>query len=791
MILIQGNQLALVGGPEGKAGLQKLISDSENNSKSERFRLHLLVADALIRMEDYPAAQTLAEEARKLTEKDDVQIFPLLIRIAKETRNIPALEKLSAEIEELKLADQSLSLYARCQLILAQIRETQIKRQKSTDIYIILNESEKKQLAKALELQEQLMATRPQWGEVYKLRADIAGFQNRIPDLISSLRRAMQISELENYRMRQLAQLYFQTGAYKQAREIMNYLFREGDASLFKLNFALLIQENRKDIAAKMLESFVLSPMAPLEEKLWQAQALRQLEKYADSEKLLLEITQNDPKITLPEAWLSLVEVQQLLDQIPQAKQTLQTIMNAPSSDIQMLTAARCAEQLKEADLAIQLFPAAVEKFPNSLRARRELANFYLRIKLDRQAVSALDSLIEYAKQNPTDPLAEEFSEWALRAKVVTDISSGNRTYQEFLRYDQALATAAAQNPTEYTDLVLRINLLSGRPEPASIRKAIDLFADFEKRTTLQLGDRLLLAQLHQRAGNWNKTKEIMQKLALTQNADPKMMVIFAEMLFQNEDFSTAEQYITDYVNKTNDKESVKYLLGCVYVKQNRTIEGLKLLAEYLGTRPVAKENLPKLQRVAMQLENLKQFDAAENLYKELAQHNVVGQLLLIKFQGRHRDPLKAITALDAIATKEPESAFNATAIGIDIVKYRTSEMKSSELEQAWQQLDKWFAQLKQAAPQDTRLPSLEADIRTVQGRPKEAVVLYKKALTEIRDSSSQDAGRMCNNLAYAIAMTVIRVTLPMACGTSIVQLTSWGHSRICSIRVACCICCQ
>ncbi|MGC4006112.1 MAG: hypothetical protein QM811_24530 [Pirellulales bacterium] len=293
----------------------------------------------------------------------------------------------------------------------------------------MLDAAETRDLNEAGKLVEALLESRRDWDEVYKVQSEINALQNDPVAMIASLREAQSKGELEPHRLRQLATLYFQTGDHVNARAVLKQLEDRGDQSLFKLNFQVLLQEGKKDEAAKLLDTYRLKSGAPPEESLWQAQALRQVGKADESERLLYELIADDQKIERPEAWMALLSVLRDQKKENEARQLLNRLRNLPESETQCLVVARAAETLEDAALAQQSYAKAVQRDPQALRPRRELAGYYIRAKVDQMAIRELNTLIELCAKKSDDPQATEFSEWAQTPKSSpTSVADGSAT---------------------------------------------------------------------------------------------------------------------------------------------------------------------------------------------------------------------------------------------------------------------------------------------------------------------------------------------------------------------------
>lgn len=767
LLLIQGNQWAAIGGEEGKAGLLELLKKTAELEKDDRLTIHLLVSQALARMGELEEADRVANLAIPLadgTNPRDMRPQQVLLSYARDRGDIPTMEKLYQQIRKESSPDSDVQLYSQSLLILTKLRESQKKKLHNNSVQVVLDVSETKLLQEAQDLADKLVEKRSDWAETYKLLADIAGYRNNVAAMIDALKTARSKGDLEPYRLRQLAQLLYQSGEFKESESIIDQLTRQGDISLFKLKFQLLLQEGKKTEAEALLKDLVLTDRAKPAERLWLAQAQRQVGQFEKSEELARMIIDQDDKLEMSEAWLLLASLLREEKKSFEAHELLNRVRRLPASETQQLISARVAETIGEMELANQLFPQLVQQHPDSLLSRRELASFYLRQKMDQMALSTINQLSQMIVKNPKDPLADEYRVWANRAKVVTDVGTGLNSYEEFVNYDNLLKKAVDERPDEVNDLVLRISLLTQRQEAESLRKAIDLLQEFDRRQPLQTGDQLLLARLYSKVGEWSKGRPIIESLALKPGADNKLLVAYAEMLVQNEEYSTAQRYLERYISQTKDRQSYLILLGTIYGKLGDQKKSLAVIKEWLGKRPVLRENLQKLQIAANTLESLGQIDAAEDLYRELAESGVPGRIALAKFIGEHRDLNAGLAMLQEIFEKSGAKAAPVLVkYGADLLRNRGTEVSEIQKKEAFKRIGVWYQAFKAGTPDQAQLNSLLAELRILQDNYAEAAQLYRDTIGLIANKNSMQVAGLRNNLAYVLALTGDKASYPEA----------------------------
>ncbi len=761
LLLVQTEQWVSIGGDEGKAGLLEILNQSAGLEKQDRLTFHMIVSQALSRMGQQAEADKVANLAVPLAEATkprDLRPQQLLLSYARERGDIAAMEKIYEQIRKESPPDSDIQLYSQSLLILTKLRESQKKKLHSGSVKVVLDAAEEKLLQEAQTLADKLLEKRGDWAETYKLLADIAMYRNNQPAMIEALKTARTKGDLEPYRLRQLAQLLSQAGQFQEAGAIIDQLSRRGDLSLLKLKFQLLLQEGKKPEAETLLKELVLPEQASPAERLWLAQAQRQLGQLEKSEETVRAIVDKDDKLEVADAWFLLSNLLRDEKKTFEARDLLDRVRRLPPSETQRILAARVAETIGELDTASQLYPELVQQHPESLVARRELASFYMRQRMNQLALSTIDQLNQLLDKNPKAPQAADFRAWANRARVLTDVGSGIKSYEEFVNLDNLLKKSIAERPEEISDLVLRITLLAQRQEAESLRKAIELLVELDRRQPLHVSDQLVLAKLYSRVGEWSKGRPLIEALALKPGADPKLLVNYAEMLVQNEEFGTAQRYLERYISQTKDRQTYLPMLATIYGKMGDKKKSEELIREWLGKRPVLRENLPKLELAAKTLEKLGILDAAKEMYEEYAASGLQGQVELARFLGENSGLTAGLDMLQGIFNRSgAQSGQIAPALvhyGAELIRTCEPEVSDKQRQDAINSLGVWFQAYKATSPDPGALKSLLAEIRVLQDNYAEAAQLYRDTIGLAKDKNSMQVAGLRNNLAYVQALT-------------------------------------
>ena len=213
-----------------------------------------------------------------------------------------------------------------------------------------------------------------------------------------------------------------------------------------------------------------------------------------------------------------------LIEKKPEeALQILQEAQIKLPEDQRPLVLAQGYELLSNQPEAEQNYLSALAASPKSLPLLRQVAEYYLRTNRADQAKKYLDQILA---TNSTQPGDQESYAWARRTTAQL-MASGD--YQQFLKALELL-TPAGEKP-KLEDLTAKISILFERGDPASSRQALRLLDDLKQLRPLTWQEKLILAKLNERIGDWPAAREGMLALLAQSKPDPIVYDTFIRML--------------------------------------------------------------------------------------------------------------------------------------------------------------------------------------------------------------------------------------------------------------------
>lgn len=320
-------------------------------------------------------------------------------------------------------------------------------------------------------------------------------------------------------------------------------------------------------------------------------------------------------------------------------------------------------------------------------------------------------------------------------------------------RQNLALATAA-DNDFKTASKALTITPLTGKETPAQLRahavilglqksighrrEAIRLLEQNRKGSSV--GERFLLAQLHNLVGNRTGVPLVMEEILQNENnRTPLHLRFYARWLIREGQLSRASNWIDVLAKKDPDALATAELearLAAARKDLRGAWEALRLMAE----KPDA------LAVIARICEDIGLHEEAEHLIKRFVELNKQANprsiLGLAAFYGRRGRTAEGLKICEEMRGKLPLAMVAEAAIG---VLYNAQTPSSADMEKiaGWLDGDPQMAMKPRPAP----LLQLLAAIRNLQGQYDDSANIYKEILRE----NPNDALAL-NNLAYLIS---------------------------------------
>ena len=223
------------------------------------------------------------------------------------------------------------------------------------------------------------------------------------------------------------------------------------------------------------------------------------------------------------DAWLELIRLLVKQKKNDEALRVVQSAQIKLPEDRRALTLAQGYELLGDIAQAEQFYQSALTAGAQNLFAKQQISAFYFRTNRREQAKKYLNEILSSTPQTPQE---KELYAWARRMTAELLADDGN--YSRFLQAIELLTPQNGQASAE--DLYTRIALLFKRSDPNSSRQALRLLEELQKMRPLTWNERLNLAQLYERIGDWSTASKEMLALLADPKPDPNVYITYIEM---------------------------------------------------------------------------------------------------------------------------------------------------------------------------------------------------------------------------------------------------------------------
>jgi tetratricopeptide (TPR) repeat protein len=709
------------GGAPARAALVKLSRKVNNFSEADRYRLLSFLAQALAQVGAPDEAKSLW--ARLAAQRaDDLVSRQALFDLAMLKGDDRALERLTAEIRAIE-GDEGVGWrHAEVRRLIRQASRAE----KAEDRASLLAEA-RRHLAKVAD-------RRPRWSQVALCAGQINDLLGKPEQALVKYREAIDRGSRGTGVLRRTVELLHAQQRDHEAAELLRKLPRdtlvaEGMEQTAATVF-LAARENNQ--ALDLADPDAAKGSKDYRDFLWRGQVYWAANK-PDAAGPLLEKAR-DLADTAPETWTTLILFLANTGQKEKAREAIAAAEKKLPPDKKPLALGRCYQAVGDTEKADKSYAAALAARPDDLVVRRSVAIHYMATKRLKEAQAHLEYISTAGKKrSPRD------AAWAQRIRAVLMAVGGD--YEQTREALALLGEGELENDAGGEAIQDRrakaILLASGRSRKEH-HEAIKILKNLVDRSLAGPEDHLLLANLYERVGDWRLARQQFVTLtSLSGGGTPAILASFALGLLRHEELEAAEEVLTRLEKSDPKGAATVEVKARVLHKQGKGKDAVALLKEYAGVEGA------NLARVAAVLEDLRETAAAEEMYRDFArqpnQAQAAGVVALVGFYVRQKELDKALVECKRVGRKaSPEVVAQACMV---VLGGKPAESTREQLVSLLQ------AALKKNR-ESTALAFTLGHIRTVQGRDKEAVEIYRRALAR----NGRDATAL-NNLACLLAM--------------------------------------
>jgi len=708
-------------------------------------RARQLPAEAAGRLFSQLAALSLArgdrEEAERLwtaaaaKQPDDPQARSALFDLAADSGDVAKAEAAAEALAQVAGEKSPPGRVARAAVGILAVRKALASRHEAGAAMPELSPQERARLDTCRNLLIEAENERPGWSRIQSMFAEIEGLRGDVNAAIERLQRSVSLGPTNPAVVRQLVSLLYATNRIEEARMALASLGPD-TTGLERLSAEVEMRAGNLDDAVALAERTVAADSTNADELLWLGQLLERSGKRAQAAEIVDRAVAAAPE--RPETWLTLCSLQLAQGKRKAAEQTLDRAADKLTGPQRGLALAQGNEMLGRLDDAERSYREAVAAAPKDLAIARRLAEFLLRCGRLVPARETLDGMLAAPAASSA---AKANQAWARR--MVAELVGERGTFRAFQSALQTLQqNADSQGRLAPDDLALKARLLAARPEPANWREGIDVLQSLSKVQPLLVGQRLQLAQLQERTGNWEDCRTGLISIASAPQTPPAILVMLVEKMIDHGEISTARTWLRRLQAAAPDAPPTLAVEAKLAIAGGDRETAVAAARKLMPDAETKIEQAEQLATIAALFEELGFAKAADKVLGQLAGLSADGMATRAAFLGRQKRTAEALDLLETLWGKVPLERLMQVAV---------EAVRDGEDSAAATRLEPWFTKAMRQDPESVSLPLLLAELRDFQGRHDEAETIYRDLLAR-KGLEPMQAAIIANNFAFHLA---------------------------------------
>ena len=729
---------AQVAASDGKDAMRMASARIEERAKQlpneAAGRLLSQLASLSLAVGDRDSAERLWNEAAA-RQPGDLQARSSLFDLATDSGNVAKAEAAAEALTKVAGEKSAPSRVAKAAVGILEVRKALAARQEVGGPMPEMTPQERARLDASRNLLIEAENDRPGWSRIQSMFAEIDGLKGDVGSAIERLQRSVSLGPTNPAVVRQLVSLLYATNRIEEARMALASLGPD-TAGLERLSAEVEMRAGKFTDAVLLAERTVAADSKNADELLWLGQLLERAGKRDQAVGMVERAVEAAPQ--RPETWLTLCSLQLAQGKRKAAEQTLDRAADKLLEPQRDLALAQGSEMLGRLEDAERFFRAAVKSAPQDLAVARRLAEFLLRCGRLAPARETLDAIVA-AQADSRD--AEATQAWARR--VVAELVGQRGTFRAFEAALQTLQkNADRKGQLAPDDIAIKARLLAARPEPVNWRAGIKAFQALAAVQPLTIGQRLQLAELQERTGDWENCRTGLISIASAPQTPPVILAMLVEKMIDHGEISAARTWLRRLQGVAPESPitlAVEARLGIATGDRETAVAAARKL---MPAAAATVEQTEQLTTIAKLFEDLGFAKAADKVLLQFAGLSVDGVVTRAAFLGRQKRTGEALDLLEQLWDKVPLERLMQVAL---------EAVRDGENPAAADRIDGWFAKAIRQDPESVALPLLLAELRDFQGRQADSEGIYRGLLARPRLEPMQ-AAIVTNNLAFHLA---------------------------------------
>jgi tetratricopeptide (TPR) repeat protein len=677
---------------ETKAARDALIEGLDRVPDSQKPVIWKALGEYHQAQRDLVAARRAFEEWSRL-QPDSAEPHLSLLNLAVARDDLAAMEAEVAAIKSISGTGNLLWKIARAEYLL------QLKPKAPDDT------EDKTRLAEVKSLIKEIKTAAPLQPSASLLEGQLMERRKRIDDAIAAYRKALDLRG-GLVALRPLVTLLARENRNAELEALHDRLGSfPPDVERLAGTLKLRVGDTRE--AERLAKRFLQGEPQSLDAATWQAYVLKSLGKPAEAEQTLRTMTIQRPEDPAP--WLSLLMFQVSRKDMTAANATVETMKLRVKTDRPELLWATCYRVLGSKPRADAAYDAALKQWPDDPIVRRTAIDYY---ELTGRLELAEQSLRHVLRVSPG-------LDWARRRLAI--ILSGRSNDPAAMTEAIALVAKDPKGADSPDDRLNRAVVLARSTDPRNRDEAIKIL----ERLAAELPQMAILQDTLARslvsAGRKAEARGHAAKAAAAPDTTPDSILLLAGLALEDKDYSEAEAQLAR-LTAINPKALPTIELGArILHAKGDDVAAVAALRAAFNDRKTAADGQTIGAGILKILMDLKRFDDAEALGRDLARLGPAGQIKFAEFLGGRGKIDQARAYLDAAAKAGDP---------IDVIRASLALATESDTPDAW--LDQPEALLKTAMasrPDSLDLIQLLAYLRHLQKKYPDEIRLYHEII--------------------------------------------------------------
>jgi cellulose synthase operon protein C len=763
-------------GENAGAELSKLEKGLDKFSQAERLSLMTQLGGAYVQVGSYDDGKRCWQYVVD-NDPNNANVRQLLFELGVDHKDTDLMRKVVKDFHDSKNWGPQSTQYQYCAatelLWPINLRASQVAGA------LTLSAKDHEDIAEARRLIDEAIDARGEWSVLWRVRAEISQLEGNITGAIAAYKQALEYTRSgQTVIARRLVQLLYRSNRFAEADGVLGLV---GDVQssdpIYKVVQRIKEEQGGSEEALEMARKEVKADPKNAGNLIWYGQMLERASRLDEAEAAYRQATKTNPE--LAQAWAMLVRVLVINRKMDQAADAVR----AASTPLEKnkLAMARLYELVGDLPESDRNFKAASQENPDDLGVARQIVEFYFRtaqadtgptpgvakpptpnelraryIARIKEAGPYLEQIIKKASQSNSDVDINSVA-WARRCQAEIVAAPGD--YEHAMRAAKLIALNAKNGKLGPDDARATINLLANRRDQQSRMESMRLLELLQAQRPLTPPEQFSLGQLYERVGNWVKGKDLIVSSLATQGNDPPALTKFISLLMYHDETDDAARWLDkldDVLAKAPRQVSDRYKatageLRARLLHKTGQDDQVVTVLENVIPRPLAPSQLSRLEEVAIILEDLKQFDAAERLLNEFMAQDRRGTIAMAAYVGRRGDLDKAFKLYDE--ARKSQSIVDVMPSALDALRRHPDKATP----QRFGMLEKWATEAFQAEADKPHIkPQIKlllAELYDLQGKYDSVIAIYRELLKS-PDSTPDQLAITKNNLAFILALT-------------------------------------